>query len=114
MRIDDYKFGQITIDGHVYTRDLLVCNEKVRENWLRQEGHTLAIDDLESALREAKPAVLVVGKGKLGMMEILPETEEYLHSKGIRLVAARTAAACEVFNNLQETRCIMGAFHLTC
>ncbi len=114
MRIDDYKFGQITIDGHVYTRDLLVCNQKVKENWWRKEGHALAINDIESALLETNPAVLVVGKGKFGMMQVLPETEEYLLAKGIRLVAARTSAACEVFNDLQGTGCIMGAFHLTC
>jgi len=114
MRIDDYTFGQIIIDGLVYTRDLLVCNQKVRENWWRKEGHSLAINDIESALQETNPAVLVVGKGKFGMMQILPETEDYLRSKGIRLVAARTSTACEVFNTLQGTRCIMGAFHLTC
>jgi hypothetical protein len=114
MKIDDYKFGRIVIDGKTYTNDLIVCHDQVKENWRRQAGHELAVSDLERAIQMENPAVLIVGKGNLGLMNILPETEQFLQSRGIRLVAARTSAACEVFNQLQEKRCVMGAFHLTC
>jgi hypothetical protein len=69
--IDSYDFGRITINRRHYTADLLLFPEKIKDDWRRKKGHRLHIADLEAVL-EAKPAVLVVGTGYSGMMDVPP------------------------------------------
>jgi hypothetical protein len=111
--IDSYDFGRIVINGKRYNSDLIVFPDKVRDGWWRKEGHRLHIEDLKDAL-EAKPEVLVVGTGYSGMMTIPPETRKYVESKGIELIAQRTAEACKTFNRLVKSRKVVAALHLTC
>jgi len=111
--IDSYDFGRITIDGKRYSTDLLVFPDKVKTYWWRKEGHRLQIADLKEVL-EAKPEVLVVGTGYWGMMEVPPETRNYIESAGIELIVQKTAEACQTFNHLIESRKVVAALHLTC
>lgn len=111
--IDSYDFGRIVIDGKRYNSDLIVFPEKVRDGWWRKEGHRLQIEDLKDVL-EAKPEVLVVGTGYSGMMTVPPETRRYVESKGIQLIAQKTAEACKTFNRLVKSRKVVAALHLTC
>jgi hypothetical protein len=113
MMIDSYDFGRITIDGKRYSTDLLVFPDKVKTGWWRKEGHRLQIADLKEVL-EAKPEVLVVGTGYLGMMAVPPETRKHIESEGIQLVVQKTAEACKTFNRLVESRTVVAALHLTC
>ena len=113
MMIDSYDFGRITIDGKRYNSDLLVFPYKVKTGWWRKEGHRLQIADLKEVL-EAKPEVLVVGTGYLGMMNVPPETRSYIESEGIQLVVQKTAEACQTFNRLVESKKVVAALHLTC
>jgi len=34
------------IDGKVYKKDLIILPDKIVENWIREEGHFLQIQDL--------------------------------------------------------------------
>jgi len=111
--IDAYDFGRITVNGKTYTTDLLVCPEKIRADWRRKKGHSLHIDDLKEALK-AKPEVLVVGTGYSGMMDVPPETRNYLESEGIKLLVQKTSEACKTFNRLAESQTVVAALHLTC
>jgi len=58
--------------------------------------------------------VLVVGTGYSGLMKVLPETENYLKSKGIELIVQSTREACETFNRLVKSKRVIAALHLTC
>jgi hypothetical protein len=111
--IDSYDFGRITIDGKCYSTDLLVFPDKIKTGWRRKEGHRLQIADLKEVL-EAKPDVLVVGTGYLGMMTVPHETRIAVESAGIELVIQKTAEACQTFNRLIESRNVVAALHLTC
>ena len=114
MHIDDYDFGWMVIDGQRYDQDLIIAGDKVIPNWWRQEGHSLALADLEAVLAVA-PDLLVVGTGETGRMRIPRETREALGEKGIVLEAYDTAAAINRFNQLTAAgRNVSGAFHLTC
>jgi len=113
MMIDSYDFGRITIDGKRYSTDILVFPDKVKAGWWRKEGRRLQIADLKEVL-EAKPEVLVVGTGYSGMMNISPETRNYIESEGIQLIVQKTAEACKTFNHLIESRTVVAALHLTC
>ena len=44
-RIDSCRFGGITIDGEVYTRDVIIRPEGVTANWWRKDGHGLCPED---------------------------------------------------------------------
>ena len=38
-KIEDYRFGQMIIDGRTYTRNLVLLPDRVMANWWRKEGH---------------------------------------------------------------------------
>jgi hypothetical protein len=114
MNIDDYCFGRIVIDGRSYTSDVIVFPDRVNDGWWRNEGHELCPADLWEVVQE-KPAVLVAGTGKSGLMKVLSETEVYLEQQGIKLIVERTAEACQTFNRLSRSgERAVAALHLTC
>ena len=99
-----------------YRADLLILLDGIVPDWWREEGHELAIADLwdvESAAE--KPAVLVVGTGAYGMMNVPAGTRAWLAGLGIDLREAPTAEACDLYNALaaQGIR-VAAALHLTC
>ena len=111
MRIDSYYFGRIVVDGKAYTSDVLIFPNRAKDNWWRKEGHALHIEDIESVVKE-KPEVLIVGTGKYGLLEVLPETKEYIESKGIELIVEPTDKACEIYNEISEDKKAVAAFTL--
>ncbi len=114
MEIQDYSFGRMVIGGVEYRADLIVHNGGVIPDWWRKEGHRLAVEDLKDVIEQVGPEVVVIGKGRFGLMRISPEFERYLSEKGIELQAANTGRAVELFNELVRSRRVLGAFHLTC
>ena len=111
--IDSYDFGKIVIDGKHFTSDVIIYPDRIDANWWRKEGHELHPDDLTEVVEE-KPAVLVVGTGKWGLMEVLPETRDFLQSKGIKLIVEETDDACQTYNRLRGSERVVAALHLTC
>ena len=114
MRIDQYRFGHIDIEGRGYDADVMIFPDHVQERWWRREGHRLAREDLETVLSE-KPEVLVVGTGYYGHMQVPQETLDSLRAAGIDVRVVKTSLAVEEFNRLQrEYARIVAALHLTC
>ncbi|HHT9124588.1 MAG TPA: Mth938-like domain-containing protein [Candidatus Brocadiia bacterium] len=112
MKIDNYEFGRIVIDGKTHTSDVIIYHDHVDSSWWRKEGHKLQMEDLSAAL-EGSPEVLIVGTGADGMMKITKEVQTYLKSKGIKLISAVTADACKKHNEMTGNR-VVTALHLTC
>lgn len=115
MRITDYDYGRIVIDGREERRDLIVTRSGIHPSWWRREGHALALDDLGPALDEPA-AVLVVGTGTAGNMRPEPDLAEALGARGIRMEAMPTREAVRRFNELAglPDADVAAAFHLTC
>jgi len=114
MRIDSYSFGVMKVDGIEYNADLIVFPDRIRSNWWRKQGHSLAIEDLDDVL-EFKPEVLIVGEGASGLMQIPALTKRALQEQNIELVAENTGRAWQLFNEqVQKGKKAVGAFHLTC
>jgi len=111
--IESYDFGRIVINGRKFTSDVLIFPDRVDGNWWRKEGHILDVDDVKEIV-DAKPKVLIIGTGYSGLMKIHPETERYLNSSGIELIAAKTEKACKIYNELSKMRRVVAALHLTC
>lgn len=114
MHIDAYAFGSMTVGGKTRRRDLLLLPDRVVDGWWREEGHSLSRADLAEVFA-ARPDVLVVGTGAMGVMAVPEETRAALAAAGIALAADRTAEAVGRYNALAAAgRRVAGAFHLTC
>jgi len=111
--IESYDFGRIVINGRKFGSDLIIFPDRVNGSWWRKEGHILSVDDVKEIV-DAKPEVLVVGTGYSGLMKIPPQTERYLESSGIELIAAKTEKACKIYNELSKSKRVVAALHLTC
>ena len=114
MQIDSYSFGSMTVDGRAYNSDLIIFPDKVKSNWWRKGGHSLAIDDLGEIIGY-KPDLLIVGKGAAGAMEIPASTREFLKEQHTELIDKNTDEATRLFNEeVKKEKIVIGAFHLTC
>ena len=112
--IERYNFGKILIQSQPYTHDLLIVNGKVHADWRRRKGHRVEPEDLALVLA-AEPDIIVLGKGKPGLMRATSETKDVLREKGIVLIEEKTAAAITTFNRLfTEGKKVAAGFHLTC
>jgi hypothetical protein len=111
--IESYTFGRIVVDGRGYLRDLIIYPDRVTEGWRREKGHSLSPADLADVI-EARPEVLVIGRGVFGRINVLAETQAALRAAGIEVVAEPTGRACETYNRLREARRVVAALHLSC
>ena len=115
-RITDYEFGRVVVDGQTYRADLLILPGATISDWWREESHVLAVADLWEIERlDDRPAVLVVGTGAYGMLDVPAETRAWLAGRGIELLDLPTTEACTRYNALaaQGVR-VSAALHLTC
>jgi len=113
VTIEDYAFGRIKIDGRTYTSDVIIFPDRVKDAWWRKEGHRLDPGDLTDAVA-VSPAVLVIGTGGLGVMQVPEETMAWLRARGIDVRVAKTGEAVRIFNALAGTGQAVAALHLTC
>lgn len=114
MHIDSYQSGTIVVDGVSYSSDVIILGDSVQSNWWRKQGHSLAVQDLESVIA-AKPSVLVVGCGASGLMKVTEQTQQLLQEHNIKLEALDTGKAVQRFNELSQTSAnVAVALHLTC
>lgn len=115
MHIDDYQLGTIVIDGQNYNADLMICGEELLQDWWRQEGHSLCLNDLKWVL-ERSPEILIIGKGNFGCMQVPAEIVGILQKRGIQIQAANTEFAVQLYNEItkKDPRKIAATFHLTC
>jgi len=114
VRIDDYRFGRITVDAKVYSSDVLIWPEGVDASWWRKEGHRLSREDLAELL-EKDPDVLIIGQGAHGLMRVPRETMDFLCERCGEVYAANTQEACDMFNEMSAgDRRVAAALHLTC
>ena len=111
--IDSYTFGRIVIDGKTYSSDVIIFKDSVKANWWRAEGHSLCIDDLKEVFKK-KPDMLIIGIGKMGVMDVPQEIFDYIKKQGIEIIVCKTDEACERFNEMIKEYNVVAALHLTC
>ncbi len=113
--ISNYNFGRITVNGTEYKNDIRITPEgEVLPEWWRKSGHTVDVDDVQSIVTDDID-VLVLGKGKPGMMKASSALKKHLNQKGIELIEQNTRKAVDTVNRLlQEKQKFAAGFHLTC
>ncbi|HHD64111.1 MAG TPA: hypothetical protein ENK96_07100 [Desulfobulbaceae bacterium] len=111
--ISAYSFGKIRINNIWYTGDLKISAGVVLPDWWRKSGHVCGLGDIQDLLR-VEIEVLILGKGKPGMMRADQELRRFLEQQGVRLIEQPTAEAVVTFNNLYRKKRVGAGFHLTC
>lgn len=112
MKIESYDFGKIKIDGKIYSHDVIVFADEVKE-WWREDSHWVDIDDIKEIL-EKQPKKIIFGTGYSGLMDVAEETKKILEKSGIEVIIEPTKKACDTYNKLSKEEGIVAAFHLTC
>jgi hypothetical protein len=118
--IEEYKFGQITIDGQTFDRDIQTDWNGETIDWCRQQDHLIEAGDIQSAI-EKNPESIVIGTGFEAQAQLAEEARIFIQEKGIKLFVDRTEEAVRTFNILKEDSLeeegrqdrVVGFFHLT-
>ncbi|MFB6076347.1 MAG: Mth938-like domain-containing protein [Candidatus Aenigmatarchaeota archaeon] len=113
MKIEDYSFGKIEINGKKFTEDVIIYPDRLESEWWRKKGHELNPRDISEIL-EYGPDVLVVGTGSSERMKVPENIEKLLKEHDIELVKEKTSKAIESYNELRGKRKVVAALHLTC
>lgn len=114
MMIENFSFGNIVVNGITYTNDIKIIQGKVIPIWWRKSGHQVNIDDIQDII-DAKPDILVLGKGKPGMMKSTLSLCDFLKQNDMDLIEEKTSKAIKTFNRLfKQGRNVCAGFHLTC
>lgn len=114
MKITDYTFGRIVIDGHSYDSDILIYPDgQIDDSWWRNEGHRLTVEDIEDLLATA-PRMVIAGTGASGRMKPDREVRETLTERGIEFQALPTEEATALFNEKSGRLRVAACLHLTC
>jgi len=114
VRIEEFKFGSVRIEGQIHGSDVAVLPPRVMANWWRREGHQVHTEDLAEVLAY-RPTILIIGTGTSGHMWVLEETVSDMESAGITMETMNTDKACDRFNELFEAgEKVAAVLHLTC
>ena len=112
--IDSYSFGNITINGESYRKDILIYPDtSILCPWWRKSGHRLTLPDIEQMI-SMNPDVIIVGTGAYGLMKPEQELLDILEGKNIDTIIRPTSDAVDLFNSYAQTKHTGGCFHLTC
>ncbi|MEX0781780.1 MAG: MTH938/NDUFAF3 family protein [Dehalococcoidia bacterium] len=111
MRIDDFEFGSIRIDGVTYEHDVVIDRGRVRKRSKKPSkefrgsfGHT------PLSIAEAIPwkcRRLVVGTGAQGSLPVMPEVEAEATRRGVTLVVLPTAEAIDTLRHPHRANAIL-------
>jgi hypothetical protein len=116
MRIDEFQFGTIRIDGKTFDRDVVLRNGKVSKrekkpskHYKDRFGHTpLSVDEVIPWACGR----LIVGTGAYGRLPVMDDVKREAERRGVDLVILPTAEAIEQINQGGErTNAIL---HVTC
>jgi hypothetical protein len=112
--IEKYAFGSMRVGGRTYYSDIFITAGTITE-WWREESHLVQPPDIVTII-EQKPAVLVLGTGYSGGMQVSTETTKLCEERGIELIVGLTAISLDIYNKivLEGKKTVVAAFHLTC
>ena len=112
--INEFSFGRIVVDDITFSSDIKIIEGKVISEWWRKSGHLVDIEDIQDII-EAKPDIVVIGKGSPGLMKTSSSMRKYLKNSGIKLIEEKTAKAIHTFNRLSlADEKVVAGFHVGC
>ncbi len=117
-RIDQTKFGSITIEGEVFERDVIIRlggRTKKRKKKLSKAvygtSHIISLDEAKHVYEEGAER-LIIGTGQNGMVELSDEAADYFKRKKCQVELLRTPEAIREWNEAEGA--VISLFHVTC
>jgi len=111
--IDEYKFGEIVVDGRVFTNDIIIYPDHVEPKWWRKQGHVVEPEDITDVF-DLGPEIIVFGTGQPGLMQVSSGTMAEMKRLRIEAMIMPTEQACSEYNNIARTKKVVACLHLTC
>lgn len=111
MKIEDFEFGSIKINGIKYQQDLIITPKGIIPNWWRKEGHKIFWEDL-SFLNFEGIKYLIIGTGWSGAVQIQENLKEKMRENNIRIISVNSKKAIKEYENYKNEAIL--ALHLTC
>jgi len=109
MKIERYSFGSFIIDGKEYRSDIKLVGNEIRL-W---HNHSLSLEDVKDVVAST-PSLIIIGTGSVGVVNVSEEIVDFIKSKRIKLVIAKTAQACKLYNKLSKKENVAAILHSTC
>lgn len=116
MRIDEFSFGRIKIDGVTYEHDVVIDHGTIRERKKKPSkkfrdvfGHTPLSAEEEIPWKCRR---LVIGTGAYGNLPIMDEVKHEAARRGIELLILTTAEAAKALRKASEST--NAVLHVTC
>lgn len=117
-KIDQFRFGSITVEGQVYPHDLWIRPDgkvKKRKKKLSKAvygtSHVISLAEAQQVYQEGAER-LIVGTGLTGLTRLSEEAAAYFDQQGCRVNLYRTRRAIKAWNQAEGT--VIGLFHITC
>ena len=114
MKVDEYSFGRIVIDGKEYTKDIVIHDGKIekrdkkKSKYLKaQYGHTPLTPEENIPWTHKR---LIVGTGAYGKLPVVRGVKDEARKKMVKLEIMPTEKALSHLNDA-DTNMIL---HLTC
>jgi hypothetical protein len=116
VRLDDYSFGSVRIDGVTYDHDVVIADGRITKRSKKPSkpfrgafGHTplSAGEDIPWSCQR-----LVIGSGATGSLPVMDEVKQEARRRGVELVILPTNEAIRMLDgDPGDTNAIL---HLTC
>ena len=115
MQVDNLAFGRITIDGQIYTQDVVVYNNRIVEIRDKQSSRSLKSRYNHTPLTTAENIpwnckTLVIGTGINGRLPVTEEIRARAQEMNVSLITKKTPIAISYINN-KDTNLVL---HITC
>ena len=118
VRIDNFKFGSIVLDGKKYARDVFLFPDgsvkKRKGGFWKFGSHAIKKKEIEE-LTETSPDVLIIGTGTDSVAKLTDDAEAYLKESEVEAVIVSSWEAVEKLNQLAgEGKRAAALVHITC
>ena len=120
MKIESTEFGSITIDGTLYSHDVLIRlsgevakRKKKLSKKYYGTSHIISLEEAEFVYEKGCDT-LVLGTGQYGNVKLSPEAAEFFRRHDCRVILLPTPDAVETFNKTRGKARAIGLFHVTC
>jgi hypothetical protein len=117
-RIDQTQFGSVTIEGEVFTHDVIIRlggqvekRKKKLSKAVYGSSHTISLAEAKHVYQKGV-ARLLIGAGQYGTVTLSQEAAAYLARHRCQVELRSTPEVIPVWN--QAEGAVIGLFHVTC
>jgi hypothetical protein len=117
VKVEDFTFGSIKIDGNLYTKDLWIIDGKIkkRDKSIAKSkfgtSHKVSRKELKKVVTP-KTLRVIIGTGATGLVSLTKKASDYLEDKKIILELFKTGDLVD--KKLEIGSQDSGIIHLTC